>query len=119
MKILYFFLKHVDSPYIRENKIEIQEVGFGFFRVIVYYGFMETPNVPQILKAVEDEGLRITQEDITYYLGRESLLITDKPTMMKWRKSLFSFMSKNAQRPTDYFSIPPNRVVELGMQIEI
>ncbi len=81
---------------------------------------METPNVPDIIRMSAEFGLITQPELITYYLGRETIVISPiRATMMKWRRVVFTFMSRNAQPATAYFSIPPSRVVELGMQIEI
>lgn len=118
--VLFLSIKSLDMPYAEKNKrIELSNLGNGFFRILAYYGFMETPNVPDIIKKAQEQGLNIDIKDITYYLGRESLLISNKPEMMEWKKSLFTFMSKNALPATSYFSIPPDRVVELGIQIEL
>lgn len=117
--IIFLSIKSVDIPYVRDRRIEISEVGFGFYRVIAYYGFMETPNVPEIIENAKEQGLKVDLRDITYYLGRESLIISNKSEMMKWRKTIFAFMSRNALPATSYFSIPANKVVELGIQIEI
>ena len=80
---------------------------------------MQKPNVPQIMKIVAQHGLVTDPMATTYYLGRETLLTGGKSKMMRWRKALFAFMSRNAGNPTVYFGIPPNRVVELGTQIEL
>jgi KUP system potassium uptake protein len=80
---------------------------------------METPNVPQLLAASRDWGLLVDLDRTTYYLGREALIASKRPGMARWRKRLFAFVSKNARSATDYFGIPPSRVVELGMQIEL
>ncbi|MFN4151705.1 MAG: KUP/HAK/KT family potassium transporter, partial [Candidatus Sericytochromatia bacterium] len=118
--VLFLSIKSLDMPYAKKDKrIELSEMGNGFFRILAYYGFMETPNVPDIIKKAQEQGLKINDKDITYYLGRESLLISNKSKMLGWKKSLFAFMSKNALPATSYFSIPPDRVVELGIQIEL
>jgi KUP system potassium uptake protein len=79
---------------------------------------METANVPQILAMSERFGLRARPSDTSYFLGRERLIPTGRSRMARWRKKLFSILSRNALSATEFFSIPPNRVVELGAQIE-
>jgi KUP system potassium uptake protein len=119
-QVVLLSIKSIDVPVVRgENKIEVKEIGYGFFQIIALYGFMETPNVPDILKQSVEQGLIAPPDSTTYYLGRETLIDAGKSKMRPWRKTLFAFMSRNAQPATAYFSIPPSRVVELGMQIEL
>jgi KUP system potassium uptake protein len=80
---------------------------------------METPSVPELFRLATDRGLELDLMKTTFYLGRETLLTTGRSNMMRWRKALFAFMSRNAANPSTYFGIPPNRVVELGAQIAV
>jgi len=108
------------------ERIEMEPLGQGFFRVQASYGFMETPNVPAVLQFCGKHGINAKKTDVSYYLGRERLLPTlprrskdaEIGTMARWRKKLFVLMSQNARGATEFFGIPPNRVVELGTQIE-
>jgi KUP system potassium uptake protein len=75
--------------------------------------------VPKVLSRCEKQGLVVVASETTYYLGRQTLLTTGKARMARWRKILFSFLSKNSRAPTEFFHLPPNRVVELGLQIEL
>jgi KUP system potassium uptake protein len=100
------------------ERIVIQELGSGIFRVKAFYGFMQTPNVEEIRARCVEAGVRTRRMETTYYLGREQLIPIGSSGLAKWRKRIFSVMSKNAQSATQYFGIPPNRVVELGAQIE-
>lgn len=119
-QVIFLSIKSLDVPVVRKNKLEVNEIGYGFYQIKALYGFMEIPNVPDIIRRAEEFGLRTIPESTTYYLGRETLVLSPRrATMMNWRKVIFAFMSKNAQPATSYFSIPPSRVVELGMQIEI
>jgi KUP system potassium uptake protein len=110
-----------DIPYVAEaDRLDIQDMGMGFFRLIAHYGFMETPNVPEIMQRARAEGVPIDPPaDTTYFLGRESLLTTGRAKMAAFRKSLFAMMSRNARPATAYFGLPPGRVVELGVQVEL
>jgi len=78
---------------------------------------METPSIAVVMERCAALGLEMKMEETTFFLGRESLLISKKRGMARWRKQLFAFMSRNATPPTAYFGLPPNRVVELGIQI--
>lgn len=109
-----------DTPYVKEeNRIEIREMGKHIYRVLVGVGFSEDPNVPRLLSKCEIEGEGFDMEDTTFFLGRETMLATQKPGMAIWREKLFARMSRNAQRAASYFQIPSDRVVEIGTQIEL
>lgn len=97
----------------------VNELGQGFYQVQATYGFMQTPNVLEVLAICEEHGLATKTSDTSFYLGRETLIVTNKKGMARWRKLLFVFMSRNARPANAFFQIPPNRVVELGTQIEL
>jgi KUP system potassium uptake protein len=119
-KIVLLTIASEPTPYVKPSRrLRVEEVGNGFFRLIARFGFMETPNVPQLLAASRDWGLSVDVEQTTYYLGRETIISSTRPGMARWRKALFAFVSRNARSATAYFGIPPNRVVELGMQVEL
>ena len=119
-KVIILSIRSVDVPSLPAGeRIKIQELGQGFYRVFAFYGFMETPNVPKIMKQVSRLGLHTELAATTFFLGRETLLTTGRSKMGQWRKSLFTFMSRNAQTPMTYFGLPPNRVVEIGIQVEL
>ena len=103
-----------------EKRIEVIRLEQGFSQVIVNYGFMQSPNVPVALRECESFGLKVNLDTVTYYLARETLIPSLKRRgMMFWREKLFSFMTRNTLPATDFFRIPPDRVVELGIRIEI
>ena len=101
------------------SSIELQELGQGFFRVVGRVGFMQSSDVPRMLARCASEGIDAQPMTTTYYLGRQTLLTHGRVKMAQWRKKLFSFLLKNSKPPTDFFNLPPNRVVELGVQIEM
>ena len=108
------------TPWVPGNdSLEVVRLAHGFWRVVAKVGFMQTPRVPRILARCEGRGIAWDPGDTTYYLGRQTLLTGGKSKMARWRKVLFSFLSRNARPPTAFFDLPPNRVVELGMQIEL
>ena len=119
-KVVLLSIITKDTPTVPAgDRIKLTDLGQGFYRVEAFYGFMQKPNVPQIMKIVAQYGLVTDPMTTTFYLGRETLLTGGKSKMMQWRKALFAFMSRNAGNPTSYFGIPANRVVELGAQIEL
>ena len=101
-----------------ERGLTLEKLGHGFVRVVATFGFMQTPNIPEVLARAAAQGVPIPPMDTSYYLGRERLVLTGHAKMHRWRKQLFALMSRNARSATEFFQIPPNRVVELGAQIE-
>lgn len=101
------------------ERLTFKALGTGFFRITARYGFMETPNIPELLESCKGQGLDFRMAVTTFYLGRETLLPGRKKGMARWRMKLFAFMSRNALDATAFFGIPPGRVVELGMQVEL
>ena len=111
-----------DVPFVARSKrvtVEPLEGPGGFFRVTAHYGFMQSARVTDVLRACEAEGLRTRQDATSYFLGREKLVITKNAGMARWRKHLFALLSRNARPATDYFRLPPDRVVEMGMALEL
>jgi KUP system potassium uptake protein len=103
-----------------KDVVHIKEFEHGFWAVTAHYGFMQTPDVLRTLHACKNHGLRLEDGDTSYYLGRETLLLDHRDrSMASWRKRLFRLLSRNARSATDFFAIPPNRVVEIGTQIEL
>ena len=100
------------------ERITIERLPQGFYRITARYGFMESTNVPAILARAREAGIDNKPLDTTYYLGREQLIPTGTTPLWSWRKKLFVFMSRNSRSATAFYGIPPNRVVELGAQIE-
>jgi KUP system potassium uptake protein len=109
-----------DVPTVaKDEQIQVKDLGNGFFRVTWHTGFMETPNVPQVLLRARAFGLVCEPSTTSYFLGRETLLTHGASKMMHWRKVLFALVSRNALPATSYFGLPPGRVVELGMQVDL
>ena len=75
--------------------------------------------MPELLASLEDPRLKLDPDSTTFFLGRETLLATERPGMAIWRERLFAWMTRNAQGAPIYFRLPPNRVVEVGAQIEL
>jgi len=109
-----------EVPIVRpQERIQVQNLGHGFYWVTARYGFMQDPSVPDILERARGQGVEARLEATTFFLGRETLIATDRPGMARWRERLFSFMSRNSQRATAFFKIPPDQVFEVGVQVEM
>jgi KUP system potassium uptake protein len=109
-----------DVPYVSKDKrTEVEPLGHGFYRLTLRYGFMEEPDVPEALTQASAKGFKIDLNDTTFFLGLETLLATRRPGLPLWREQLFVLISRNAVRANAFFKIPPERVVELGMQVEL
>jgi KUP system potassium uptake protein len=134
-QVILMSIKTAEQPELGddEQRIVVTKLEQGFWRVEAHYGFMETPNVPSILAEAKRFNLRAKQMDTTFYLGRERIVLagaaSQKPgirrqpaegalRMARWRKKIFMVMTRNAKSATEFFGIPPNRVVELGAQVE-
>ena len=118
-QVVLLSVRTADVPDVDEEEtLTVEPLGQNFFRVLVTYGFMETPNIPQVMTFLAGHGVHARPMETSYYLGRERLLPTGTSGMQRWRKHIFVFMSRNARSATEFFNIPPNRVVELGTQIE-
>jgi KUP system potassium uptake protein len=119
-KVVLLTIVTEEVPYVSdEEQAEVRELGAGLYRLVARYGFMETPEVPALLTNVEIPGVSFDPASTTFFLGRETLLATSRPGMAIWRERLFSWMVRNAEGAALYFRLPPNRVVELGAQIEL
>ena len=109
-----------DVPYVPDHKrIEHEEMGQGFFRVVVHYGFMQDSDVPAALSAVTQCGPQFKMMETSFFLARQTLLASSRPGMAIWREKLFAWMLRNAESAMEFFKLPTNRVVELGSQVEI
>jgi KUP system potassium uptake protein len=120
--VVILYVETAEAPHVAAaDRIEVEEIGEGFWRVEVKYGFMEEPNVPRALQTIPEPRLRerLAQGGISYFLGRETLIPSDRPGMALWRERLFTWMSRNAQSATTYFNLPAENVVEIGVQIEL
>jgi KUP system potassium uptake protein len=107
------------TPFVKPDKRFTHEpLREGFHRLVAHFGYMEAPNVPDLLRAARERGIPIDLDRVTYFLGRETLIPTGRG-LRRLRKMLFALITRNALSATAYFGIPPNRVVELGMQIEL
>jgi KUP system potassium uptake protein len=119
-KIIFLTVITEDVPHVGpEQRVTVKRSGKGFHTVVARYGFMQDPDINEVLSACKANSLDIPLEGTTFFLGRETLIATDRPGMAIWREHLFAFMSRNALRATAFFKIPPNQVFEVGSHVEL
>jgi KUP system potassium uptake protein len=119
-RVLFLTVKTRLVPYVEEHeRVELEPIGQGFYRLRVFYGYMEDPEIPRVLETVKAPGFVFDPKDTTYFLGRETIMASKRPGMALWREKIFALISRNATSATAYFCLPPDRVVELGSQVEI
>jgi KUP system potassium uptake protein len=109
-----------DTPFVSKAKrVTVEKLGKGFFTVRISYGFFETPDIPDALALARPQGLALEPDATTYFLGRETLVPGEKPSMKSWRVGLYMWLASNALSPARFYHLPPGRVVELGTQVSI
>jgi len=123
-RVILLTVKIADVPYVAEEaRVKVDDLGQGFHRMLLYYGFMQEADVPGALKAVGACGKKcggaFNMMDTSFFLSRQTLLPSERPGMRIWREKLFAWMLRNAESAMEFFRLPTNRVVELGSQVEI
>ncbi|HEY0027093.1 MAG TPA: potassium transporter Kup [Allosphingosinicella sp.] len=119
-RVLLLTVRIEDVPYVEDSSsFDMIDLGNGFYRLIIRYGFMQETDVPAALVRVESCGPQFRMMDTSFFLARQTLIASAKPGMAVWRERLFSWMLRNAESAMEFFKLPPNRVVELGSQVEI
>ena len=121
-QVILLTVSIADTPSVDPaTAIEVEKLEDGFWRVVAQFGFMETPNVPKALDRAQEFGLVWDKADTTFYLAHLTLFVHvhGRLGMMEWRDKLFVFLSRNARRATNFFQIPPDRVVEIGIQLSL
>nr|WP_310599183.1 potassium transporter Kup [Desulfobulbus sp.] len=119
-RILLLSVLSTETPAVAPaERVRIQNLGQGFYRITAAYGFIESPNMPEILELLAAQGLPVDIYSTSFYLGRETMTATGTAPMARWRKLLFIYMSRNAWNVTSFFKLPPDRVIELGSQVEL
>ncbi|MBY0519243.1 MAG: potassium transporter Kup [Sphingomonas sp.] len=119
-RIILLTVKIADVPTVPEGeRCSIEDLGHGFHRMILHYGFVEEPDVPAALANVHRCGADFRMMDTSFFLARQTLLPSAKPGMSIWREKLFAWMLRNAESAMEFFRLPTNRVIELGSQVEI
>jgi KUP system potassium uptake protein len=109
-----------DVPYVPvENQVEVEDLGNGFYRVVLHFGFMQEMNVPDALATIDQCGFPFRMMETSFFLSRQTPLVSSMRGMAIWREKLFAWMMRNAESPMEFFGLPPNRVVEMGSQVKI
>jgi len=113
-------VKVEDKPYVTPgNRLLVDDLGHNFFRVRVFYGFMDTPDIPAALELCERFNLKIDMMTTSFFVSRAMIGASANSSMMKWRLKLFIALSRNAMNAAEFFKIPTNRVIEMGTRVEI
>ena len=119
-QVILLSLATEEIPHVpRGERMRLEDMGNGFHRMILHYGFMETPNVPRDISLAAEHGLKLDMSAVSYFMGSERIIASAKPGMALWREKLFVVMSRNATNAANFFGLPPDRIVELGTQVEI
>jgi KUP system potassium uptake protein len=119
-RVLFVTVNNVDEPEVpADRRAEVSEPSPGIFKVVLRYGFKESPNVPADLEALRDRGVPFEPMQVSYFLGRETIVPAMQPKMPFWRLWLFLVLARNAVSATEFFRIPSDRVVELGVRVAI
>ena len=106
---------HVDAA----DRARVEQPAPGVFRIVARFGFMDTPDIAGILDACRGQGLALSADSCSFFLSRETIVRGSRPIMSRWRSRLFAYLARNAQTAAAFFGLPPNRVIELGVQIEL
>jgi KUP system potassium uptake protein len=110
----------LEKPYVKaENRYTIQDLGQGFFRVAMNYGFKDEINVPKDLANETNHGFVLDMDKTSFFIGRETVIPTNIPGMSLWREFVFAFMNRNASSAADFYRLPSKRTMELGSRIDI
>ncbi|MGQ2966078.1 potassium transporter Kup [Methylophilus sp.] len=118
--VVILTVRFEDYPYTsQEERIAVENLAYGFYRVTIRYGYMDEPDLPRDLALTAAQGLTLDPMDTSFFVGKESLIVSDKPGMAFWRKKIFIGLFRTAETITNQFKLPPNRVVELGSQVKI
>src|SRR6266853_1177969 len=119
-KVVFLTVVTEDVPHVEPTeRVTVKRMGKGFHSVVARYGFLDDLDIEAVLGCCRAESLDIRTEGTTFFLGRETLVPSDRPGMPQWREELFAFMSRNALRATAFFKIPANQVFEVGTQVEL
>jgi KUP system potassium uptake protein len=119
--IVFLSVRTLGEPRVgTADRLEIKDLGHGAWRVIVRYGYMQSPDLPVALRLCERAGMAIDLDDMIYFTGRVTVVpVKGRGGMMRWRQALFAFLNRNSVRQADYLRLPPDRVLEIGMRIEV
>jgi KUP system potassium uptake protein len=119
-RVVFLTVRTVEEPRVApEDQLELEQMQEGFYRLILRYGFLDEPNIPEALGRCRERGLSFEMMETSFFLSREKVVPSVNPDLSPWRERLFAALSALAMNATEFFQIPPNRVVELGTQVEV
>lgn len=121
-QVVLLTVRTEEIPFVSPaDRWTLTELGAGFYRLIVTFGFSEDPSLPNVLRQISVPGLELDPHQATYFLGRDTIVVTHRAGVhgFQWQKYLFAFLNLNALDATKFFGLPPNRVIEIGAQVEI
>lgn len=119
-RVIFLTVQIKDEPWLSfKERIELTHLGEGFWQVVAHFGYKEVPSMEEIFQACAQEDLKVTMAKTSFFLSHEHLVSTDLPGMARWREGLFIWMNRNSLKANDFFHIPANRVVELGVLLEL
>ncbi|HEO9036961.1 TPA: KUP/HAK/KT family potassium transporter, partial [Serratia marcescens] len=118
-RVMLLTIVTTDMPYVHNvQRVAIEQLSASFWRVVASYGWRETPNVTDILYRCGLEGMSFTMNETSFFMSRDTLVLGKRPWYLRIRGKVFQLLQRNALRAPDLFEIPPNRVIELGAQVE-
>ncbi|HYW31039.1 MAG TPA: KUP/HAK/KT family potassium transporter, partial [Gemmatimonas sp.] len=119
-RVVLLAIRTEGTAYVSEaTRLSMDTIAPNLYRVVARHGFAEDAEVPAVIERLHEVGLPITMDEATFFLGRETLLATNRPGMALWRERLFALLSRNARRATMFYRLPPKQVCELGAEIEL
>jgi KUP system potassium uptake protein len=109
-----------EVPYVSdESRLEVREIGEGVWRVLARYGYMESPDVSELIDGIRDRGVPFKPSEATYYFNREMIITGGDARMWEWQKHFYGFLSRNARQARDYYQLPPMQIIEVGLPIQL
>ena len=118
--VLFVTVQNLDQPEAdRGHRVSVEELAPNIYRIILRYGFMEMPNIPRALEGLKANGVDFDALQASYFTSRELITRSSVPRISHWRMSLFLFMARNSTSSMEFFRIPPDRVVQLGVKVAI
>jgi KUP system potassium uptake protein len=101
------------------QRLQLRELGEGVWRALGHYGYMESPDVSDLVGKVKEAGLKINSQSATYFFSREMVMTGGNTGMWEWEKSLYGFLIRNARPAKDYYNIPPSQIIEIGLPVQL
>ena len=119
-RVVFLTVLIQEVPYVPlSEQVQVQDLGHHCYQMNVRYGFKDEPDIPQVMAQGKQYGLEFEMMETSFFIARQTLIATPGTGMAVWREHLFVALSRNARGAADYYQVPPNRVIELGTQIEI